>query len=368
MPLPVLREPAGPLVPGVRRIAVLRANALGDFLLALPALEALRAAYPSASITCLGAPWHPHLLDGRPGPWDRCVVVPPWPGVRGDDPADRDSPAVRRFLAAQTAEGYDLAVQLHGGGGNSNPLVRALGARVTAGSRAAAAPPLDRCVPYELHQHEVHRFLEVVALVGATPVALEPRLAVVDADRRAADAVLAGVRGPYVTVHPGATDARRRWPSARFAAVADALAARGAQVVLVGQGDDDARAAGLISAAMRTTPLDLVGRLSLSALTGLLERSTLHVGNDSGPRHLAAAVGTATVSVYLAPNLLTAGPLTRARHRVGVSFRTACPQCGADQNAGRCAHDPSFVADVPADEVLAGALDLYDAEAGRLAA
>jgi ADP-heptose:LPS heptosyltransferase len=180
--------------------------------------------------------------------------------------------------------------------------------------------------------------------------------------------VLAGARGPFVTLHPGATDARRRWPAERFAAVADALAARGAQVVLVGHGDDDAREARLVAAAMRATALDLVGRLTLSATTGLLERSALHVGNDSGPRHLAAAVGTATVSVYLAPNLLTAGPLTRARHRVSVSFRTTCPQCGADQTAGRCAHDPSFVVDVPVDDVLAGALDLYEAEAERVAA
>lgn len=368
MPLPVLREPPGLLVPGVRRIAVLRANAIGDFVLALPALEALRAAYPSASITYLGAGWHPQLLDGRPGPWDRCVVVPPWPGVRGGDEATRDSPEVRRFLQREGTDRLDLVVQLHGGGGNSNPFVRALGARVAVGSRAAGAPPLDRDVPYALHQHEVHRFLEVVALVGAAPVVLEPRLTVVDTDRRAADAALADAPGPWVTLHPGANDPRRRWPAERFAAVADALASRGAQVVLIGSGDDDAREARALAAAMRATPLDLVGRLSLSATTGLLARSALHLGNDSGPRHLAAAVGTATVSVYLAANLLTAGPLTRARHRVGVSFRTACPQCGADQTVGRCPHNPSFVADVPVDEVLTGALDLYEAEAERVAA
>ena len=365
LPANALREPTGPLVPGVRRMAVLRANGIGDFMMVLPALEALRAAYPDAEITCLGAPWHPGLLDGRPGPWDRCVVVPPCPGVRDGPDAARDSPQVAAFLAAQAQEGYDLAVQLHGGGGNSNPFVQALGARVTVGSRAPGAPPLDRVVPYTLHQHEVHRFLEVVSLVGATPVSLEPRLAVVEADRRAADALLAGTAGPLVAIHPGATDARRRWPPESFAAVADALADRGAQVVLVGRGDGDVRGAAQIAAAMRVVPVDLVDRLDLSAMTGVLERCALLVGNDSGPRHLAEAVGTATASVYSCGNLISFGPLRRTRHRVAVSFRTACPVCGGDQVAGRCGHDPSFVADVPVDQVVADAVDLLDAETGR---
>ena len=366
-PTPALLDPPGPVVPGVRRIAVLRANAIGDFVLALPALAALRAAYPQAEITCLGTTWHPELLDGRPGPWDRCVVVPRYPGVRDGDGATRDSPEVRAFFAEQQRERYDLAVQLHGGGGNSNPFVRALGARLTVGMRDVGAPPLDRDVRYSCYQHEVHRFLEVVALVGAVPVELEPRLAVTDADRAAAEQALLGA-GPVVAVHPGATDPRRRWPPERFAAVADAVAALGAQVVLVGHGEDDARAAEQIAAAMRAAVADLVGRLSLSAVLGVLERCRVVVGNDSGPRHLAAAVGTSTVGVYWCGNLINAGPLTRARHRVGVSFRATCPECGADQGAGRCAHDPSFVADVPEDAITASVLELYGASAGAAVA
>jgi len=115
------------------------------------------------------------------------------------------------------------------------------------------------------------------------------------------------------------------------------------------------------------SPLDLVGRLSLSAMLGVLERCRLLVGNDSGPRHLAAAVGTATVAVYWCGNLINAGPLTRARHRVGVSFRTACPDCGADQALGRCPHNPSFVADVPVADIVRDALELYDSEQPRAA-
>jgi ADP-heptose:LPS heptosyltransferase len=131
--------------------------------------------------------------------------VPPTVGVRDDRPP---APAaeVERFFARMRAERFDLAVQLQGGGRHSNPFVCRLGARVTAGSRAPDAPALDRTVPYTGHQHEIHRFLEVVSQVGAAPVTLEPRLAVTDADRAEAAAVRAGDDRPLVVLHPGANN------------------------------------------------------------------------------------------------------------------------------------------------------------------
>jgi ADP-heptose:LPS heptosyltransferase len=351
---------AGAPVPGAERIAVLRSNLLGDLVMTLPALTALRAAYPDAEITYLGRPWHADLLEGRPGPWDRVVVVPPWPGVREAPGASRSGFEVHRFLAAQRAEGYDVALQLHGGGGNSNPFVTALGARVTAGARDTGAPPLDRWLPYVHDQHEVLRCLELAGLVGATPITLEPRLAVTPTDAAAADAVLPAGPRPLVALHPGASDPRRRWPAGCFAAVADALAGEGVRVVLVGSGADDRQAADAIRAATSVPVLDLVGRLSLGTLAGVLARCRVVVANDSGPRHLAEAVGTATVGVFLEHNLLNAGPLTRRRHRVAVSTRTTCPVCGVDQGRFRCGHDRSLVAGVPTAAVLAAALDLLE--------
>jgi ADP-heptose:LPS heptosyltransferase len=364
-----LLHPTGSLVPDVERIVVLRSNGIGDFVLALPALQAVRAAYPGARITYLGTNWHPGLLEGRPGPWDRVEVVPPYPGVRDEAGSARDSPAVAAFLAAQREERYDLALQLHGGGGNSNPFVTALGARVTAGSRDVGAPALDRWTTYAHYQHEVHRFLEVAGLVGAVPVELEPRLEVTAADREAAEEALREVASggrPLVAFHPGATDARRRWPPEFFAIVGRRLVERGAQILLIGNGADDEKAAAAIAADLPVASLDLTGRLSLSGMVGVLERCRLLIGNDSGPRHLAGAVGTATVAVYWCGNMINAGPLIRGRHRVAVSFRTACPECGADQSRGaRCPHAPSFVAGVPVEEVVALAVDLYDQEDGR---
>jgi ADP-heptose:LPS heptosyltransferase len=352
-------------VPGVAKLAVLRANAIGDYVVALPALEALRAAYPDAEVVLLGAGWHAAFLAGRPGPVDRCLAVPPTAGIRDDRPPAAPA-VVDAFLARMRAERFDLAVQLHGGGANSNPFVRRLGARETAGSRAPDAPALDRNVPYTLHQHEIHRYLEVAALVGAVPVTLEPRLRVTAADRAEAAAALAADERPLVVLHPGANDPRRRWPVERLAAVGAELHRKGARLAVIG-GPDERPLAGRLLAALDADAADLCGRLGLGGLVGLLERATLLVGNDSGPRHLAAAVGTATVAVHWCVNLANIGPLQRARHRAPTAWRLHCPVCGADGLREDCRprHAASFVADVTLDEVLAEALDLFQAEAGR---
>ena len=356
------------LIEDVHKLAVLRANAIGDYLVSLPAIQALRAAYPAAELVLLGAGWHAGFLAGRPGPVDRCLAVPPTVGVRDDRPP---APAaeVERFFARMRAERFDLAVQLQGGGRYSNPFVCRLGARVTAGSRAADAPALDRTVPYTGHQHEIHRFLEVAGLVGAAPVTLEPRLAVIDADRAEAAAALAADDRSLVVLHPGANDRRRRWPVERLAVVGGELARKGARLAVVGTAAEQALAGRLLD-GLDGDAADLAGRLSLGGLAGLLEQATVLVGNDSGPRHLAAAVGTATVAVHWGVSLGAYGPLYRARHRAPTSWRLHCPVCGANSLKQDCrsSHHASFVADVTVDEVLAEALDLLATETARASA
>ena len=352
------------LLNGVEKIAVLRANKLGDFLFALPALDALRAAYPRAEIVLLGTDWHASFLAGRPGPIDRVVVVPPTRGVvesRPEDPAE-----VEEFTAAMRAERFDLALQLHGGGRWSNPRGPRRGARGPAGRRAPDAIPLDRSLPYAWYQSEVLRYLEVVGLVGAEPVTLHPRLSLLDTDRAALPPL---PHGPLVALHPGADAPRRRWPVESFAAVGDGLAARGATVVVTGSGRE--RAVGDAVVAASSSAIPLVDAVDVGGLAALYDRCSVVVSNDTGPRHLAEAVGTATVGIYWCGNVLNAGALTRLRHRLHVSWRTTCPVCGAElpepelpaAHHGRpCPHDESWVSSVEPAAVLADAVDLLGLE------
>lgn len=358
----------GPHVFGeVRTIAVLRASGLGDFVFALPALAGLRARFPHARIVWLGKPWHKGFLTGRSPLIDEVVALPPIPGVGVAPGTEVDEAAVEACCEALRQRRFDLAFQWHGGGRYSNPFLLSLGARHTLGLATPDAAPLEYSIPYVVWHNERMRLLEVAALAGASVVELEGRLALLQRDRDALEAEAALPQGPLAVLNPGSTDARRRWAPERFAAVGDALAQAGALVVVHGDERERAVTADVVG-AMRERAIDLGGKLSLAALAALVARARLVVGNDSGPLHLAQAMGTATVGVYWLTNLFVSGPPTVARHRHALSLRLTCPVCGQQNIDTRCAHDPSFVDDVALDEVLRPALELWLAETAVQAA
>ncbi len=352
----------GKRLDAVRKIAVVRANGIGDYCFAQPALAALRAAYPEAEIVLLGKRWHADFLHNRPGPVDRVVVVPPCVGVSVEPGTPVDPDELGRFFEAMQAERFDLALQLHGGGRYSNPFTLRLGARYAVGLRAPDAARLDDAIPYVYFHPEILRYLEVVALVGARPVALEPVVALTGADRQELRRLGLDRRDPLVVLHPGATDPRRRWPVESFAAVGRALAAAGARVAVAGTGDERPLTQA-VCARLGPGALELCDRLSLGGLAALLAHARVVIANDSGPLHLAAAVGAATVGIYWCGNLINGGPTTRRRHRPAISWRLHCAVCNRNTLFDNCAHRASFVADVPVEEVTALATELYEQSA-----
>jgi ADP-heptose:LPS heptosyltransferase len=224
-------------IPNVRKLAVLRANRLGDFLFILPALEALRATYPQAELVLFALPWHAAFLSQRPSPVDRVIEVPPYGGVSAEPQERADQTQVSRFFQAMRQESFDLACQFHGGGHFSNPFIKQLGASVTIGLKAEDAVPLDRWLPYRSFQSEYIRYLEAASLAGAQSDNLEPHLTVTEQDRAEAESVLPETTQPLAVLHPGAIDPGRCWPSEKFALVGDALARSGLRVALSGTRD-----------------------------------------------------------------------------------------------------------------------------------
>jgi ADP-heptose:LPS heptosyltransferase len=351
-------RPGSSLVENVRKIAVLRAGGLGDLIFTLPALDALRDTYPEAEITLLGGPMQTELLSGRQYSVARAIAVPPSTGVNGPDTGvEEDEEELDRFFADMREEKLDLALQMHGGGGYSNPFVSRLGARITVGAQADGAQALDRTVPYVYFQSEILRYLEIAGLVGARTADLEPRIPVTGEDLAEAKSAVPEAQGTLVTLHPGAGDSRRRWPSEKFAAVGDALTEAGTQVAVVGVEEDRALVSQIVD-GMEHEAFDLCGRLSLGGLSGLLSRCAVAISNDSGPLHLAGAVGATTVGIYWGPNFINAGPPNRARHRPALSWRSSCPVCGATLFDYDCGHAVSVVDDVTTDEVAGFALEL----------
>lgn len=345
---------------GYRKIAVLRANAIGDFVFVLPALEALRSRFPKAEISLLGREWHRSFLEKRAAPVDRVIPVPASVGVNQDDLGEdgENLEELEAFFAEMEREEFDVALQLHGGGRHSNPFVRRLQPRLSAGLRAPDAEPLDRWTPYVYLQPEVFRYLEAVRLVGAQAVCFEPRLEASDQDLEESYQVVPE-DGPLVLLNPNAGDSLRRWPLEKFAETAQALESSGARILVSGAKSDRQYCRELLETIGGSFTQDVSGALSLGGLLGLLSRCRLVVSNDSGPLHLAAAVGTPTVGIYWYPNMITAAPSGRANHRPAVSWLSHCPHCGLSLIHARCDQLESLVSEVSVAEVVGHARDLF---------
>jgi ADP-heptose:LPS heptosyltransferase len=304
-------------IEGIDKILIFRALQLGDMLCAAPALRAIRAHFPRSGLVLVGLPWAAafvarfgHLLDGFRS-------FPGHPGLPEQEP---DLSAWTDFLDAIRGERFDLAINLHGAGSITNPIVESFGARRCAGFVPSGAPRPDPALflTYPDRGSEVHRLLRLAEHLGCAalgeqlefPLDVEDRIAL-----REALGTEARVLGPLVVVHPGASVPERRWPVERFAAVADGLAATGLRVVLTGTGGER----GLTSAvadAMRYTPTDLAGRTSLGSVGALIESAALLICNDTGVSHVAAALRTPSVVLSTGENPARWAPADARLHRV----------------------------------------------------
>ncbi len=307
------------------RVAVLRALMLGDLLCATPALRALRQGLPQAQITLVGLPWAGELA-ARLSSVDRFVALPGWPGLPEQpvaEPGER-----RRFIAAMRACRFDWALQMHGSGDVVNPLVAAFGARRTAGFVPHPLPPDDASTAalaadfavWPDSGTEVERLLLLTDHLRLPRRGLGLEFPLTEDDRSAARALwqpgpqTPGVP-PLALVHPGSQLPSRRWPPARFAAVADALADAGHTVLLTGSAAEAALTQA-VAAAMRQPALDLAGRTTLWTLGALVERAALVLCNDTGISHIAAALGTRSVVVSSGGDAERWAPADAQRHRV----------------------------------------------------
>jgi len=300
-----------------RRMAVVRALQLGDLLCAVPALRALRAAFPNAELTLVGLAWAREFVDRFDDYLDAFLELPGWPGLPEVLPRVEEVPA---FLATAQRTRFDVALQMHGSGGVTNPLTILLGARVTCGFFRAGeyCPDPGRFLPYPEEVHESETLLRLLDFLGVQRRgdALEFPLRSDDfAELRSLDGAGELVRGAYACVHPGGRDADARWPPDRFAAVADELARRGLRVVLTGTAAE-AHVIDRVVAGMRSEPLVLAGRTGLGTLGALLSEARLVVSNDTGVAHLAVALAAPSVVVYREHQLVRWGPADRERHRV----------------------------------------------------
>jgi ADP-heptose:LPS heptosyltransferase len=336
------------------KIGVFRPNALGDFIFVLPALQALKETYPEAELVYLGQDWHKKfLVQGR------CVVdrVRVIHRVMGSKEENAD------FLQHMREEKFDVMIQVYGGGKWSNPMVSAMGARITVGLCDLGVLPLDISVPYLYYHNEYMRNLMVVKRIGAMAMTIEPKVLLVDHD----DEVPLALEKDVAVIHPGASDLRRRWPPERFATVGDWLVKQGFMVVVTGTQAEKELVDKVIQ-SMREARVNACGKLTLAHLTGLLAHARVLISNDTGPYHLAYALGTPVVGIFWGPNLINSSPLDKSLARTLSSWQMECRLCGFDMveaekplstRNNTCDHAVSFVDKVGVEEVIGEIKQLF---------
>lgn len=333
-PVPLAASPTG----AGRRVLLIRPDHLGDVLLATPAFEALRAAWPDAHVTALVGPWAEAVA--RRNPYLDAVLTLPFPGFTRAAPASLLAPyaLARREAERLRAYRFDAAVVLrfdHWWGALLAALAR-IPLRLGYGV-AEVAPFLTTALPLARATHATRLNLDLIAtLTGrtfdVTPGQPPTRFPLSDAEREAAAHWLAargiGDAETLVAIHPGAGAAVKLWTGQAWGAVADALAADGARILLTGSAAEAALTAE-VAAHTRAAVVDAAGATELPLLAALLAHCALVLGPDAGVLHLATAVGTPTVRLYGPIDPRQFGPWgDPAQHRVVLADPPlACQFC-----------------------------------------
>jgi ADP-heptose:LPS heptosyltransferase len=335
--LPITRT--GPVVlPERARILVVKAAGIGDLLLAVPALRALRAAYPQATLDVLTTPQSAPLLrdsplvnrviplDKIPFDYPHQVLRTPW----------RLAPLLGLWREIHAAR-YDAVLLLHHltlpfGRLKYRLLLAAARPALTVGLDNGHGAFLDVAVPDAGFgaRHEAEYCLTVAAAVGAPVSSPLPGPALADLGWENEERKRAvSPDGPVVALHlgSGSYSRARRWPLDRYVALAHVLRQEfGVRIVLVGGPDDDDLDTQFIEALRCPawiTPA--ASGLDLRATARLLAHSDLFIGNDSLPMHLAAAAGTPVVAIFGPSNHRAWAPLKRDAAAIAVVVRRDLP-------------------------------------------
>jgi ADP-heptose:LPS heptosyltransferase len=309
-----------------RRILIVRTGAIGDVANALVLASALKRGLAGAQIGWVVHPLAAPLVSGHPDV-DRVHLWRRGQGWAG----------LRALLGELRSARYDTAIDLQRLQ-KSALLARLCGAPRVVGferrrtkecswvwtkERIAAGPP---------QTHMLDTYLRMAAHFVAAPAA-ERRLPMDPSAEAWAAARLAEFGAPPLLLNLGATKAANRWEPERFGRLAAARAGRGLGplALIGGPADREAAQGALAAGAGASGAVDLVGRTDLPQLIALLRRARLFVGCDTGPMHLAAAVGCPVLALFGAADERRTGPYgedRRGRRHLVLRETPPCAPCG----------------------------------------
>ena len=275
------------------RILITRTDRMGDVILSIPAVRNLRRVFPGAYIAFMVAAQNRGLVSEEKE-IDEVIAY--------DKKAEHKGISANlKFAWELRKKRFDLAVALYPSN-RTHLTLFASGIPRRVGYDRKLGHLLTERLPHSKQmgeKHEVDYNLEVLEFAGfdIKGADREPRVvvgekALMKMERRVKEL---GVKGPMIALHAGASCRSKMWPLERFAEAGDLLAEKySARSVIVGEGAGPSTLAKM----MREKPIDFTGSLELSELAALFSMCRLVVSNDSGPAHLAAAVGAPVVVIF----------------------------------------------------------------------
>lgn len=346
-----------PVIPAPRSLCLLRLSALGDATHAVALVRALQRAWPALPITWVIGKGEARLLDGLEGVefmiYDKKAGLAGWRALRAQL-AGRHFDVLLNLQLALRANLVSTAIRAD----------RRIGYD-RARSKEGHSFFINERIPGGGH-HVLDVFLRFLAPLGLDPGPVEWRLPVPEHAHAWAREQLPGDT-PTLLVSPCSSHELRNWRAERYAAVADHAAARGWRVVICGgRSELERRTADRILGAMRHPAIDLVGKDTLKQLLALLGRASLVLTPDSGPTHMANAMGTPVLGLHACTDATRSGPYSDLRwtvNRYEAAARQYLGKPAAEIRWGRRIEFPGVMDLVTVED----AIDRFEAFlAGRL--
>ena len=298
----------------IKKIGVFRALQLGDMLNVIPAIRALRSAYPNAEIVLIGLPWAVSFVKRFHYYFNRFIH---FPGYAGLPEQLFDKAVYESFLQTIKKENFDLLLQMQGNGTIVNNMLLQWNAKNVAGfynGESFVESPLF--IQYPDFGSEIFRHLLLMQQLGLPLQGDELEFPTIKEDEQEWQQLqLKFDLENYVCIHPGSRGAWRQWPPKYFARLADLCADNGYTPVVTGTNDEAEITQNVIN-RMKCKAVDLTGKTSLGSMALLVKNATCLIANCTGVSHLASATKTPSIVISMDGEPERWSPLDTAIHWV----------------------------------------------------